>query len=114
MEVERQLCKREVEAGRIYNALAKEEAIILLLMGWYESARNKHDDSLIRFVKKLAGEEKKLWRFSQISWISKISFHLKFRLYPFYRVIHRAFQRHPQYNQRIWDIKYKNMLRKKG
>ncbi len=114
IEVERHLCKQEVEAGRIYNALEKEEASILLLMGWYESARDKHDKSLIRFVKKLAGEEKKLWIFSQVSWISKMGFYLKFEFYPFYRVIHRAFQRHPQYNQWKWDIKYKNMLRKRG
>ncbi len=111
--VERYICEQEVEKGRIYNALEKQEAKDVLLMRWYEIAHCEHGKELIQYLRGMAKEEKKLWTFSQISWLSKISFCIMFGCYPLYWIIHRFLCRFSKYNRIRWDIKYKNMLRKK-
>lgn len=113
-KVEQYICNREMEAGRMFNAVQKEEGNILLLMQWYEIAYGIPDSDLKRYIKKLSKNEKKSYMFSQISWISKARFCFIFRCYPLYWIIHKLVFRFPQYSRLKWNIKYKNMLSKKN
>lgn len=111
--VERYICRQEVEKGRIFNAIQKEEYIISQLMEWYKKGRRKQENGLVKYIKKLAEEEEGMYIFSQACWINRLRFFMLFHCYLLYCIAHRIVICFPQYPQIQWEIKYKNMLKKK-
>lgn len=112
--VERYICSHEMKAGRVFNAIQKEEYIISQLMEWYKESRSRQDIRLIKCVKRLAEEEKRLYAYSQICWINKWRFYIIFHCYQVYCIAHKVLSYFPRYPQLLWDIKYKNMLKKRA
>ncbi len=111
--VERYICSHEMKKGRIFNAIQKEEFIILELMQWYKEGRNRQNHILTKYIRILAEKEKRRYIYSQICWVNKLRFYLMFHCYQVYCMAHKLRSFFPMYPQLLWDIKYKNMLKKK-
>ncbi len=86
---ERYICDQEKEAGRIRNAICRENYIINCISEWYIKSKQIHDLTLLRYVEQLADNEKKLDIYFQSALAKRVRFFLILYCYPLYCCIHR-------------------------
>ena len=80
--VERYICDSEIRSGRIDNAVYREWNMVVMLSDWYITGRKNHNPESVKYAKYLAGRERKLEIFHQLSWWKKLIFYLVFYCYP--------------------------------
>lgn len=85
-KVERYICNSEIRSGRKENAIYREWNIAVMMTVWYETGRVRQDKELMKYIKNMAGREKKLKIFHQLSWWMKLYFYLMIYCYPFSKV----------------------------
>lgn len=84
---ERYICDQEKEDGRVNNAIIRENAIICRIIEWYIMIRRFNDQALIKYLKKLANDERKTNIYMCVSLRKQIELFLVFHCYPLYCVL---------------------------
>lgn len=84
---ERYICDHEKEAGRVENAVIREVVIISRIIGWYVKNRYFNNQMLLKYLDKLANDERKKDIYSYVSLRNKIELFLVSHCYPLYCVL---------------------------
>lgn len=85
---ERYICDQEKEAGRIKNAINRENYIVDCISEWYIKSKDFQNRELLKYLNELADNEKRMDIYSCIDWRKKIKFFLVFHSYSLYWLVH--------------------------
>lgn len=83
---ERYVCDQEREDGRVENAIIRESVIICRIIEWYVKNKHFNDQILLKYLNRLAKEERKIDIYLCVSLRKKVELFLVFHCYPLYCV----------------------------
>ena len=84
---------RELEAGRVRNAVIREGMLLTSLAAWYAQSRRAHDAERIESLWQMVERERRWAYFSQVAFSARLSFYLARRFLPLYLLAHSLWLR---------------------